>query len=150
MTNDVKQVDVSNTLIKGRLTELACISYFLNLGYIVSCPEVPSPYDVLLDVGSKILKIQIKTCHLSKEGDYIEFNTSSMTHNSKGYTKRTYSKENVDYFATFYNDKVYLVPFEECGTKTKHLRLIPTKNGQVKNISFLENYLCDAMLSQYN
>ena len=73
-----------------------------------------------------------------------------MTHNAKGYTKRLYSKENVDYFATFYNDKVYLVPFEECGTKTKHLRLIPTKNGQVKNISFLENYLCDTILSQYN
>jgi len=53
----VKDVDISNTLIKGRITETKVLTYFLELGYIVSSPEIPCPYDFLLDTGNKILKI---------------------------------------------------------------------------------------------
>lgn len=139
---------VSETLLKGRVTELLCIQKFLTLGYIVSTPEVPCQYDILLDTGKNIFKIQIKTCHLNKEGTGIEFNTSSTTHNSNGYIKRIYTPSMVDYFCTYYDNECYLVPFSECGSTIKCLRLVPTKNGQVKNISFAENYLAEEILNK--
>ena len=75
--------------------------YFLELGFVVSIPEIPCPYDFLLDTGNKILKIQVKTSR-ADDGGFI-FNTSSITHNSNGYTKRTYSNL-IDFFATFWGN----------------------------------------------
>lgn len=142
-----KLTNVSSTLFQGRITEMQCITFFLELGYIVSSPELPCPYDFLLDVGDKILKIQVKTCHLTADNSCLEFNTSSMTHNSKGYVNRIYDKTQVDYFSTFYNGKCYLIPFEECGNYGKKLRLCPTKNGQVKGIYFAKDYLAEEVLN---
>lgn len=139
-----KLTEVSNTLLKGRLTELKSLTYFLQLGYIVSTPEVPCQYDFLLDVRGKILKIQVKTCR--EQDGYLEFNTSSTTHNKTGYTKRGYDSNMVDFFCTCHNDNCYLIPLSECGSKAKRLRLEPTKNGQTKNISFAENYLAERIL----
>ena len=139
--------NVSPTLLKGRITELKCELWFLERGFIVSVPEIPCQYDMVIDVDNKLYKIQIKTCHLSNEGDYLEFNTSSITHNKNGYTQRIYNSNSVDYFMTTYKDEYYLVPFEECGTSAKRLRLIPTKSGQVKNISFAKDFLAEKILN---
>ena len=139
-----KLTEVSNTLLKGRLTELKALTYFLEFGYIVSIPEIPCQYDFLLDVKGKIFKIQVKTCR--EQDGYIEFNTSSMTHNKQGYTRREYTSDMVDFFCTYHNEKCYLVPLSECGSRAKRLRLVPTKNGQTKNICFAENYLATTIL----
>lgn len=53
----------------------------------------------------------------------------------------------VDYFCTFYNNECYLIPFEECGSKEKKLRLEPTKNGQTKNIYFAKDYIAKEVLN---
>lgn len=143
---ETKLTEVSSTLLKGRITEVYVLAYFLNLGYIVSTPEVPCQYDMLIDVNNKIYKVQIKTCR-EVEGA-IEFNTASMTHNANGYVRRDYTADKVDFFCTYYNNECYLVPFNECGSKAKKLRLIPTKNGQVKNISFAKDYIAKDILAK--
>ena len=48
-----------NTNLKGTITELKCKLYFLELGYTVSTPENPDRYDFILDIGEKLLKIQV-------------------------------------------------------------------------------------------
>ena len=143
-----KLTEVSATLLKGKITENKVLTYFLELGYVPSIPALPCQYDLLLDVHNKILKIKVKSCREHNEGEYLEFNTVSMTHNNKGYTKREYDANMVDYFCTYYNDKCYLIPFNECGNRSKRLRLLPTKNGQTKNISFAENYLAEKILAE--
>lgn len=139
-----KLTEVSETLLKGRITEIETLNYFLKLGYIVSTPEIPCQYDLLIDVNNQIYKVQVKSCHKTEGG--IEFNTTSMTHNNKGYIRRHYTSNKVDFFCTWYNNECYLVPFNECGSRTKTLRLEPTKNGQVKNISFAKNYIAKSIL----
>lgn len=141
---DIKLTEVSNTLIKGRVTEIKVLSYFLELGYIISTPEIPCPYDFLLDTGENILKLQVKTAR-EYDGGFC-FNTSSCTHNSKGYTKRTYGNT-IDYFCTFYDNQCYLIPVQECGSKEKKLRLKPTKNGQVNNVCWAKNYIAKEVLN---
>ena len=144
-----KQLDsISSTLLKGRITELKCELWFLEHGFLVSTPDVPYQYDMVVDIGSKLLKIQVKTCRLSKDESGIEFNVSSTTHNNQGYTRRTYSEIGVDYFMTYYNDKCYLIPFSDCGVREKKLRLMPTTNGQTKGISFAKDYLAEKILEE--
>jgi len=51
----------------------------------------------------------------------------------------------VDYFATCFKEKVYVVPIEECKT-SKTLRLEPPANGQ-QNYSKAEDYLITNIFS---
>ncbi|MBR2506820.1 MAG: hypothetical protein IKB70_07895 [Bacilli bacterium] len=43
----------------------------------------------------------------------------------------------------------YLYPAPEKGLKEKTLRLIPTKTGQVKNISFAKDFLFEEVIKNY-
>lgn len=145
----IKQLDeISPTLLKGRITELKCELWFLEHNYIVSIPNVPCQYDLLVDIGNKIIKVQIKTCRLVKDGSGIEFNVSSLTHNNEGYVRRIYSKNSVDYFMTCYEDNYYLIPFSQCGTGVKKLRFAPPANGQKKGISFASDFLIEKILEE--
>lgn len=142
-----KDIEISDTLFKGKVTELKCLTYFLEHGYIVSVPEIPCQYDFLIDTGRNIYKIQVKTSHLVKEVEgSIMFSTKSTTHNSNGYTTRHYTENMVDFFATYWDNECYLIPFSECGTHSKRLRLLPSKNGQVKNITFAKDYIAKEVL----
>lgn len=143
-----EMTDISSTLLKGRITELKCELWLLEQGYVVSIPDVPYQYDFLVDIGNKILKIQVKTCRLNNDETGISFNLCSVTHNQQGYTKRTYNENVIDYFMTEYQNNFYLVPFKECGTKEKKLRLVPPKNGQIKGISFAKDYLASKILEK--
>ena len=40
----------------------------------------------------------------------------------------------------------YLIPYEVCGKRAQRLRLIPTKNGQTKGITFAKDYIIDTIL----
>ena len=143
-TTEMKEI--SSTLLKGKITELKCELWFLERGQLVSIPEVPYQYGFLVDVNGKIIKIQVKTSSVDKEKTGITFRVCSITHNNNGYARRNYSENDVDYFMTYYEEKCYLIPFSDCGVKEKKLRLIPPKNGQVKGISFAEDYLAEKIL----
>ena len=130
-----------NTHFQGEITELKVAESFLQLGYQVCKPLVSdSRYDFIVDVNHQLYRIQVKTASLSDDGDYIEFKTQSTHTNTQKTVYHTYSAEDVDYFATVYNNQCYIVPIEKIGRSYFRLRLKPTKNGQVKNINFAENF----------
>ena len=122
----------------GNLTELQCITRLYELGYSISIPYGDSEkYDFILEVNGKLYKIQCKhaTIHKNEEDeiDYISIDTTWQT----GYTKNkrmeyhSYSKNEIDYFVTYYDGKSYLIPVEKCNTQ-KILRVLPPKNNQTK------------------
>ena len=124
----------------GEITEQQVALEFLKLGYLVSKPLVQSSrYDFIVDINHKLYKIQVKTGTL-KENAYIEFATSTSHTNTKGTTNLTYSENDVDFFATMYNGECYLVSIQDCGKRAQRLRIIPTKNGQTKGITFAKDY----------
>lgn len=139
---------ISPTVLKGKITENKCATWLLEQGYIVSIPEVPCQYDLLVDIETKILKIQVKTCHLAEDSSGIIFNVSSTTNNTKGFTKKLYTENGVDYFMTYYKDNYYLIPFSDCGVKSKKLRFTPPANGQQTNICFANDYLAEKILKK--
>jgi len=130
----------------GNLTELQCITRFYELGYSVSTPYGDSEkYDMILDCKNRLYKLQCKHAKefFDDEGrlSYLKIKTSWQSGYTKNSAYRTnkYSKEDVDFFVTHYQGINYLIPVEECSTE-KILRVLPPKNGQTKNISFLSNY----------
>ena len=135
-----------STNIKGSLTELKCQTYFLELGYVVSIPISPLRYDFILDTGTELLKVQVKTCN-NNNPDVLTFATKSSHYKKEGYERTNYKNE-IDYFCTYYDNQCYLIPIEECGSSEKKLRLVPTKNGQVKNICFAKDYIAKEVLEK--
>lgn len=139
---------MDNTNIKGLTTELQCQTYFIQLGYVVSVPLGPQRYDFILDTGKELLKIQVKSCSNSDPA-VLEFSTKSVHYNkTNGYYSVDYKENEIDYFCTFFDNECYLIPFSEIGSSSKKLRLLPTKNGQVKNICFAKDYIAKEVLNR--
>lgn len=99
----------------GLITEKQCELAFVQHNCIVSIPNYyNSRYDMLIDVEGNIYKIQIKTCRITPSQSGIEISTCSHSRNVKGHRRIKYSKTEVDFFATFWNEKCYLFPIEIC------------------------------------
>ena len=133
---------------KGNLTELQCIAAFYEQGYSVSIPYGEnSRYDFIADVNGELLKVQVKTSRIKKENEAIVFACRSTNVNTKGTIYHRYTKEQIDYFATFWNGKCYLVPVEECSTE-KTLRFCYPSSGQKQGITLAEDYELEKVLKR--
>ena len=99
---------LTKNLIKGQITELKVQEEFLRYGFEVSIPVYNvSRYDMLVDTGNEILKIQVKTSRINNNSLRNSFIFSCFSDAGR------YTKNDVDYFATVWKDKVYLIPFDE-------------------------------------
>lgn len=133
-----------DTKVKGNTTEMECMLEFMKLGYQVSIPfGEDSRYDFIGDINGKLLKIQCKTCSEIFDDNEaimaIKFKTVRQSGgNAKVNTRTKYTAEEIDYFATSYQGKCYLVPVTQCSNE-KTLRILPTKNGQIKGITWLKD-----------
>lgn len=133
----------------GNLTELQCITGLYELGCDISLPFGNSQkYDLIMDYNGKLYRVQVKHANVNQESGYFSFKTRWQGHNSTGYTQTSYTEEDIDLFATYYNGNVYLVPINECSSVMKILRFLPPKNGQVKGITFAKDYLAEEVLKK--
>ena len=105
----------------GNITEVESMLAFLKAGYNVLTPYGDcEKYDFVADVNGKFLKIQCKTAHaIDTENTGFTFNCRSSHRKDGKCINEKYSKDEVDYFATTFNGKCYLIPQEECGAEKK-------------------------------
>lgn len=130
---------MNETKIKGLVTELQCQTYFTQQGYNVLVPlGEDCRYDMIVDFNGILERIQVKTCHLNKNKTGIEFSTESTRINTQDNIRRKYSKIEIDYFATFYEGKCYLIKVEECSTQ-KTLSFEKKQFNQYP-VNFIEDY----------
>ena len=114
----------------------------LQLGYNVSQPLCQdSKYDLIVDVNNKLLRLQVKTARQLNQ-DTIVFNCRSTTKNSQTNKSRYYQTNEIDYFATYWNNEVFLVPVAECSSE-KRLHLTPVKQS---NQAYAYNYIASEVL----
>ena len=139
-----------DTNIKGTITELKVLTYFLEHECMVSVPQSPCRYDFILEHKNNLYRVQTKTSRLNNTKECIIFSTESSRQVNGKCIHETYENDNIDYFCTMYEDECYLIPIEDCGRGEKKLRLCPTKNGQVKNIYFAKDYIAIDVLSRLN
>lgn len=105
---------------KGLATELRIQADFIECGCSVARPNGEMDrYDLIVDVDNRLLKVQIKKSVAISNGNAFMFDCRS------NYNSRHYSKDEIDYFATCYEGRSYMVPVEEC-YRSKTLRLKET------------------------
>ena len=133
----------------GNLTELRCLAGFVENGYNVSIPYgEDSKYDFIADVDGRLIKVQVKTSNLKKgTKNAICFSCRSTHKNFNGTSNVRYSSRDVDYFATYWDNQVYLVPINECSVE-KTLRFQYPDNGQKQNISLAKDYELELQLQK--
>ena len=119
---------------------MQCIAAFYEAGYSVSIPYGENNrYDFIADVEGNLIRVQVKTSSTKDGGKSYSFSCRSSRTNGKRTINKKYSKSEIDYFATFINNRCYLIPVEECST-AKCLRFDQTQNNQQASINFEENY----------
>lgn len=133
----------------GNITEVQVMLGFMQLGYNVLIPYGDCErYDFVADVNGKFLKIQVKSSKMADDGTKFSFNTAS-THYSDGKcVHHSYSKEDIDYFATVNDNQVYLIPVEECSSRSQSLRLTPAKNGQTRGVKWAKDYRLEEVIKE--
>lgn len=131
-----------NTNLKGKVIELELLTNVTKLGYSVSIPFGDKDrYDQIWDVNGKLLKIQVKACRWKDDARTgIIFNCYSVSNGKK----HKYTNQDIDYFATVWNGKCYMVNVNEC-SQEKTLWLVP-KN--FSNCCYAEDYEITNVLTQ--
>lgn len=130
------------TRMSGDYVELKCMSEFVKFGYSCLVPYgCWATYDFVVDFNNTFLKIQCKEAQLYYNNDNILI---SFIVKCKGY-----NKDDIDYFATVFNDKVYLFPNDFAGgkiainindsTSDRYHEKFLFENVIVKNKEFLES-----------
>ena len=108
---------------------------FLKLGYNILIPYGDCErYDFVVYANGKFIRIQVKTSNTKDDGSSFKFSCRSCNRKDGKIIHHTYSNKEIDYFATTFNGKCYLIPVEECGVDKK-LRILPTKNEQVRGVT---------------
>ena len=132
----------------GDITELEVLTYVTKLGYQVSIPFGDRErYDQIWDINGHLLKVQVKTAR--GDSDCIKFSCRSSHRKDGKYVYTSYTSSEIDYFATFWDGKCYLVPVDEASVE-KALRFTYPKNSQRKGISFAKDYELERMISKFN
>ena len=127
---------LNENLIKGQIIELKVQIELLRYGFDISIPNYnSSKYDLIADTGNELLRIQVKKS-ISNSFSSFTFQCTTQNARSTDKAKHKYTNDEIDYFATVWKDKVYLVPVDETSTQ--------------KTISFTDDtYLAQNILFQY-
>lgn len=138
---------------KGIVTELECLTEFNKRGFKVSIPYGEnSRYDFIVDVNNHLFRVQAKTSsgilNNKEEIVGIKFPCKSTRVSAQGAFQRKYTKEEIDFFCTFWDNQCYVIPVEECSNE-KTLRFTYPENGQKTNINLAKNYTIEKQWNQY-
>jgi hypothetical protein len=124
---------------KGQVASLKVQLRANELGYIISIPTVESRYDLLIDDGSKIHRVQVKYCDRRRKDNNGSVQLD-LRKQCRGWGKRKpYTRDEIDVIVAYiaYVDKCYWLPAEKFdGVKSITLRLdAPNKMGKVMHFA---------------
>lgn len=130
-----------STHAKGVITELAVQQAFISHGFGVSVPVLPtSRYDMIVDTGSNLIRVQVKTARDIPDSDGFMISLHSSRTHRWGVQTVNYTSDDVDMFATFYDGNVYVIPQRDVDGKTECRFRNSSANGQTKGIKFAKDY----------
>ena len=137
----LKQLNNMDVNQKGRLTELKVLSYIIEKGFSVSLPFGDKErYDQIWDIYGRLYRVQIKTSRwLDEEHSGFVFNCYTVCNGKK----HQYTNKEVDLFATFFENELYVFPVEYCSAEKK-VRFISKQNQP--NITWAKDYTFDKVL----
>lgn len=124
--------------VKGNLSEAKVLTAFIESGIPVFVPfGGGTPYDLVIDTGRQLLKVQVKTGRL-RNGCVL---FPMRRFNGRGGKGRRYNKEEFDLFAIYCpdNECIYIVRFID-GLNEGRLRCSETQNNQQQKVRWAKDY----------
>lgn len=98
-------------------------------------------YDLALDVGEKLLRVQCKWA--PRIGDIVRISTRTSRLTNAGHIRTTYTRDEIDAVAAYCADldECYLLPVADVeGQSMVHLRLHPARNNQTTGVKMAVDY----------
>jgi len=93
------EMQKNHTNIKGNVSESAALNAFSKAGFVVSVPfGNGAPYDLIVDTGKRLLKVQVKTGRL--RGGCVLF-PAQRIYGRHGTTRHKYDEGDIDLFAVY-------------------------------------------------
>jgi len=140
---------VLSTNQKGAIAETAITALAVRLGIDVYKPVVEGGrYDLILDVGTRLLRVQCKWA--TRQGDVLVIRCYTCRRAREGMRVRRYTVDEVDVIAAYCaeTDQSYLVPPELFASRRQvHLRLGPSRNNQEVGINWAADFGLAARLA---
>lgn len=139
-----------NSKTIGNITEIETLLAFAKMGFTVLQPYGDNArYDLVVEKhDGTFVRIQCKTSKSKDDGASFAFSGRSTHYRDGICVSHTYTKKEIDYFATAFNGKCYLVPVEECNNMFK-LRIFPAGNNQIKDIHWAKDYRIDVVAKNW-
>lgn len=150
---------MGNTTRNGLIGQTAILNRLVQLGYEVLLPWSPDSgydlayylekeeqnFDFFVHQENSLIRVQCKVAWLSKDGNYLNFNTSTVSAGGREMWKKKKSgyEGRADYFGIYSPDtgKIYMISVAEAPkTSSMRLRLQAPKNNQEKNVKWASNY----------
>jgi hypothetical protein len=133
---------------KGFIAEQAVILECAKRAIPVSRPLDDQRYDLVLDLGSRLLRVQCKWA--VRDGEVVSIRTRRCRRGREGLIHRRYQAGEIDCIAAYCLDTgtSYLLPTElSIERASVLLRLSPTRNGQAAGIRWARDYEFGATLN---
>lgn len=128
-----------NDKARGEISEAKAIAALLEKGYSVSTPFGNNQrYDVIVDDGNKLSKVQVKTGRL--RNGCVEFNTTNV--NCFNGKRKSYVGQ-IDYFVVYCpdTDKLYKIDIEDASCGSSMSLRIETPRKVNTTIKWAKDYL---------
>jgi hypothetical protein len=125
---------------RGEITEAAVIATLIEYRYSVSVPFGDNQrYDLIVDDGTALHRVQVKTARDEALGESIAFRTSSQHCIT---AKRTTYEGQIEAFIAYLprTRTCYWIPIDECLGRDKMLRLVPARNNQRHGVRMAADY----------
>jgi PD-(D/E)XK nuclease superfamily protein len=133
---------VLTTNQKGAIAEAAVAYEASRLGVGVWLPiSGHEPYDLILDIGSRLLRVQCKWAAL--RGDVVDVACLRRRRGPDGFVKRQYHEGEIDAIAAHCEPlgSTYLLPVElSVGRDSVRLRVSPARNNQKLGIRMARDF----------
>ena len=126
---------------KGAIAEGAITCAALRLGVGVFRAVADERYDLIFDIGQRLLRVQCKTAALKR--DVVLIRCYSCRRTAGGQLKRSYTSEEVDVIAAHCSElaRDFLIPIARVdGCSDIQLRLRPSRNNQNRGINWADDF----------
>lgn len=131
----------------GDITEYRFALYCMEHNIPISKPMNNNlPYDFIIEINNKLLKIQVKTGYDSKSQNSFLFNTRSTSKNYNEVVMKGY-EDKIDGFITYYSiipNKFFYIPIEKAAKGNMTMYFGNTPKG---NQNWCKDYDFDNLLS---
>ena len=131
----------------GNEAEGVVLGHYIKAGLRVCIPfGTGGPYDLAVDIGTRIVKVQVKTATYEKGCILCRTRRRNANYSR---TMRRYEKGEVDYFAIYCPqlNELYRMSFE-AAKGSASLRIEPTVNKQEKYIRWAKDYCWDKHIAE--